>query len=131
MSVFIDASALVAIVMQEDGYQAFNAWLDRDQDRLWSAMSQWETVAALCFSYECSPAEARARIDSFAAPGGYRMVAIGPVEGTLALAAYETYGKGRHPASLNMGDCFAYACAKANGAALLYKGDDFAQTDLA
>jgi ribonuclease VapC len=41
------------------------------------------------------------------------------------------YGKGRHPARLNMGDCFAYACAKTNDARLLYKGDDFSHTDLA
>ena len=49
----------------------------------------------------------------------------------IALDAYQTYGKGRHPAGLNMGDCFAYACAKVNDARLLYKGDDFARTDLA
>lgn len=41
------------------------------------------------------------------------------------------YGKGRHPAALNMGDCFAYACAQAHRARLLYKGEDFARTDLA
>jgi len=49
----------------------------------------------------------------------------------LALDAYARYGKGRHRAALNMGDCFAYACAKANRAKLLYKGDDFVHTDLA
>jgi ribonuclease VapC len=52
--------------------------------------------------------------------------------GDLALEAFEKYGKGRgHKAQLNMGDCFAYACAKSLGVALLYKGDDFARTDLA
>ena len=49
----------------------------------------------------------------------------------MAAEAYVQYGKGRHPAALNMGDCFAYACAKANGARLLYRGEDFAKTDLA
>ena len=60
-----------------------------------------------------------------------RLVAISERELAVALDAYQAYGKGRHPAGLNMGDCFAYACAKANGAKLLYKGDDFARTDLA
>ena len=50
---------------------------------------------------------------------------------SLAADAYARYGKGRHVAALNMGDCFAYACAKAHGARLLYKGDDAARTDLA
>ena len=45
--------------------------------------------------------------------------------------AYARWGKGVHPASLNYGDCFAYACAKANDARLLYKGNDFVHTDLA
>ena len=49
----------------------------------------------------------------------------------MALDAFQRFGKGHHPASLNMGDCFAYACAKTNSARLLYKGNDFANTDLA
>jgi ribonuclease VapC len=52
--------------------------------------------------------------------------------GVSAMKAVQTYGKlVRHPAQLNMGDCFAYACAKSLGAPLLYKGEDFARTDLA
>lgn len=56
---------------------------------------------------------------------------IGGGEASIASSTYEVYGRGRHPAALNMGDCFAYACAKAVGASLLYKGGDFALTDLA
>ena len=44
--------------------------------------------------------------------------------------AFARYRRGRHPAALNMGDCFAYACARANGAKLLFKGDDFGGTDI-
>jgi ribonuclease VapC len=47
----------------------------------------------------------------------------------LAVDCFQRYGKGRHPARLNLGDCLSYACAKAHGAKLVYKGDDFAQTD--
>ena len=48
----------------------------------------------------------------------------------LAIEAYARFGKGRHPAALNMGDCHAYACARAHGAALLFKGNDFLKTDI-
>ena len=51
--------------------------------------------------------------------------------GRLAVECFERYGKGRHPAGLNFGDCLSYACAKAHGATLLFKGEDFAQTDVA
>ena len=57
-------------------------------------------------------------------------VAMGEREYELAVEAYERFGKGRHPASLNMGDCHAYACAKAHGARLLFKGNDVSQTDI-
>ena len=56
---------------------------------------------------------------------------IGKPEYDLGLEAYAHYGKGRHPAKLNMGDCFAYACAKSHKAKLLFKGDDFTKTDIA
>ena len=50
--------------------------------------------------------------------------------GRLAVECFERYGKGRHPAKLNIGDCLSYACAKAHEAFLLFKGDDFSQTDV-
>jgi len=57
---------------------------------------------------------------------------ITPEIGEIAIAAMARYGKGRgHPAQLNFGDCFSYACAKAAGVPLLYVGDDFSKTDLA
>jgi ribonuclease VapC len=55
---------------------------------------------------------------------------IGEREYELAAEADADFGKGRHPAALNMGDCFAYACAKANDAALMFKGEDFSKTDI-
>jgi ribonuclease VapC len=58
---------------------------------------------------------------------------IVPCDASLAGAAYEAwlrYGRGRHPAGLNFGDCFAYALAKQRGEPLLFKGDDFAKTDI-
>lgn len=105
--------------------------LEADPDRLCSALSIWETVAGLCRSHVFSIPAARTHARRFQDLADIRFVAIGEREFELATAAYADYGKGRHPAALNMGDCFAYACAKSNNAALLYKGDDFALTDLA
>ena len=60
------------------------------------------------------------------------VVGITPADGDAALEAFARYGKGRgHPAQLNLADCFAYAVAKNQGVALLFKGDDFSRTDLA
>ena len=94
-------------------------------------MSCWETVSGLRHSHNLAVEEARRETTDFAAELRLRLVPVGGHELTLALDAYQAYGKGRHPAKLNMGDCFAYACAKTNSARLLYKGDDFAKTDLA
>lgn len=94
-------------------------------------MSCWEAVSALQNTYKQPVESARARLKGFADDFALSLVNIGPDELTAALDAYATYGKGRHRAGLNFGDCFAYACAKTNRARLLYKGDDFFHTDLA
>jgi len=60
-----------------------------------------------------------------------RVVPITVEIGRVAVAAFERYGRGRHPAALNMGDCFAYACASQLNLPILFKGDDFPQTDIA
>lgn len=131
MTLFVDASALVAIIAGEPEQALLASQVRDDGDPLWSAMTEWETVAALCRSYGYPIEDARREVADTAAARPFRLVSIGNREAALALDAYRSYGKGRHPAALNMGDCFAYACAKANDARLLYKGDDFARTDLA
>ena len=131
MSAFIDASAAIALIAREDGHEALADALGAEADLLCSPLSAWETVAGLCRSHNVSPEIARARVASFLDALDCRFVAIGEPEFEHAVDAYADYGKGRHPARLNMGDCFAYACAKVHGARLLYKGDEFARTDLA
>ena len=131
MTLFVDASALVAMIADEPDGPSLAAAARDDPDPIWSAISCWETVTALCRSHEYLPADARREVRDVAGALPLRLVGIGQREAALALDAYEEFGKSRHPAKLNMGDCFAYACAKANGARLLYKGDDFARTDLA
>ena len=131
MTVFVDASALVAIVAGEEDRGDLLERLAREEQALWSAMSCWETVSSLCHGREMTMRVARLEAEQAARDLELRLVPIGAEELGIALEAYERYGKGsRHPARLNMGDCFAYACAKTNGANLLYKGNDFIHTDL-
>lgn len=130
MTVFVDASALVSIAAQEPDALTLAAILDRTPNRLCSAISLWETTAGLCRSHIFSVESARDRVNALRALFGLQLVTIGQNEHDLALQAHAQFGKGRHPAALNMGDCFAYACAKANRAALLFKGDDFTKTDI-
>ena len=94
-------------------------------------MAVFETVLAITKVVGGDVGLARDRVADFLRLARIEMVDIGAPESALALDAFARFGKGRHPARLNMGDCFAYACAKTNDARLLYKGDDFARTDLA
>jgi ribonuclease VapC len=128
--IFVDASALIAIVTGEGESAELADRLEADRQRLCSALSVWETVAGLCHSYTFSVPAPRAHMRLFLEAGNFRFVSIGEREFELAADAYAQYGKGRHPAALNMGDCYAYACAKANRAKLLFKGDEFKMSDL-
>jgi ribonuclease VapC len=128
--IFVDASALISIVARETDALDLAAVLEADRTRLCSAMSVWETVAGLCRSHMFSVESAQTRVRDIRDLFRLQMVEIGERVHELALQAYAQFGKGRHPAGLNMGDCFAYACAKAHQAALLFKGDDFTKTDI-
>ena len=129
--IFADASALIAIMAGEQEADEFSDLLAEHPIRLCSALSAWETAAGLCRSFGMTPTPARAHVTRFMKAAEFSFVPIGEPEWELAAAAYATYGKGRHRAGLNMGDCFAYACAKSRSARLLYKGNDFDLTDLA
>ncbi|MES2097601.1 MAG: type II toxin-antitoxin system VapC family toxin [Pseudomonadota bacterium] len=132
MTLFVDASAVVAIAGKEDDWEELAIRLNDDERRLWSPLAQWESVGGLRSRLGTTPDIARERVLAFASDWGFEMVPIGAAETDLALDAYERMGRNSgHPARLNMGDCFAYACTKVNGARLLYKGDDFSRTDLA
>lgn len=119
------------MIAREADAVALAETLDRDIERLTSPLAAWETVAGLCRSYRFSTDQARGIVRAFFDEFEIRTVGIGDAEYDLAAAAYARYGRGRHPAALNMGDCFAYACAKTNASSLLYVGADFALTDLA
>jgi ribonuclease VapC len=123
----IDSSALIAILGYEPEAEALAAAIQDDPVRLMSAASWLESAIVI---------EAR-----HGSPGGQKFdelvdvaqIKIEPVtveQATTARLAFRTYGKGRHAASLNFGDCFAYALAKVSGEPLLCKGNDFSQTDI-
>ena len=131
MTIFVDASAMIAMMAGETDADELADRLGAERLRLCSAVSLWETLAGLCRTYVFSVPSARAEVQSFVELNDVKFVSIGEREFDLATQAYADFGKGRHPAALNMGDCFAYACAKANRATLLFKGDDFTKTDIA
>lgn len=132
MTIFADASAIVVMATKEDDAAQLVAMLDRHNDRLYCATGIWEAARAVARKRTVSVIEASEAVQTLLVNLGFRPVPIGEDEGRLAVDAHRRYGKGTgHPAKLNMGDCFSYACAKANGARLLYKGNDFIHTDLA
>lgn len=127
---FVDTSALVAILTAEAERSTLLSRLDGAVDPLTSGLAVFETAIAVARKTAMSVADAEAQVAEFIRVVGLRIVPIAEAETALALAAHARYGKGRHPARLNLGDCFAYACARVHGVPLLYVGDDFSHTDI-
>ena len=138
---FIDASAIVAILNREPGSDEVAKLLGASPGpALFSPLSRFEAIVSLARSRSgqhraATPEQidaAKAAVDLLLTEAGAQSMAITDPIGTAALTAAKTYGRAvGHAADLNFGDCFAYACAQEARVALLYKGDDFAKTDLA
>lgn len=128
---FIDASAIVAVIAREPGSARLIKALRRPGRRMTSGLAVWEAVVALNRIRPCPVEETERTVRDFLDAGDIALVSLGLEETAAALAAHARFGKGRHPARLNLGDCFAYACARAHGARLLFVGEDFPQTDIA
>ena len=132
MSWFVDASVVVAITGREPDWEAYATRLDEEAIRFWSPLSRWESIVGSRSRLQTDLVAATRVVDEVASLNGFDMIPIGEHEGKIAIDAWRRYGKGSgHRAQLNMGDCFAYACAVTNRARLLFKGDDFLHTDLA
>jgi ribonuclease VapC len=128
---FIDASAIVAFLGREQGFELI-AYKFEQASRLYvSPIVVWEAVLGLVRSHALPFERAEFAVNAFTEEVKATSIAIDAKVGRLALEASRTYGKGRHVAALNFGDCFSYACAKAYRLPLLYVGDDFTKTDLA
>jgi len=123
----IDTSALLAILFNESDAERFELALEADPIRLLSTTSLLETAIVV----EARLGEAGGReLDLLLDKAQISIVAFTAEHAKIARQAYRTYGKGRHLAGLNYGDCFAYALAKTTGEPLLFKGNDFSQTDI-
>ena len=127
---FVDASALVAILFGEPEARSFRDLIDKAATVLVSPVGIYETTTALMRQTGKSRTDVTALIDTMLQSSKAVVVPIDKLVGSIALEAFERYGKGRHKATLNMGDCFSYACAKAHGVPLLFKGNDFIYTDI-
>jgi ribonuclease VapC len=122
----IDTSAMVAILLAEPEAPTFARAIAEDHNCLISAFSVLE--CAVVVAARKGPTAAR-ELDLLLHRAGISTVPVDADQAELARAAYERFGKGRHPAGLNLGDCCAYALARKTGDALLFKGSDFSETD--
>lgn len=123
----IDTSALLAILQDEPERRAFNEAIEAADGRMVSVATFVEVSIALEARHG---AEGVRDLDLFIERAGIELVDVTAEQGRLARRAFARYGKGRHDAGLNYGDCFAYALAVARSEPLLFKGDDFARTDV-
>ena len=125
--IVIDSSALVAILRDEPERRSFiDAIVDHGEPRL-SAATYVE--ASMVMELRLGDRGGR-EIDVLIEDVGMAIAPVDQAQATIAREAFRRFGKGRHRAALNFGDCFVYALAKILDAPVLFKGDDFALTDI-
>lgn len=123
----IDTSAIVAIAFNEPEAETYEQKVVDAPRRFISAA----TILELAIVIEARLGDAgAAELDLWLYKAGVEIVAVDAEQIAVARRAWRSYGKGRHPAGLNYGDCFSYALAKTRNEPLLYKGDDFSRTDI-
>jgi len=123
----VDTSVLVAMILREKERYIFDDLILRTPTVVMSVASVVETMIVLMNQRREPDA---ARLDDTLADLRIDVRGVDGTQGMLARKAFEQYGRGRAPAALNFGDCFAYALAKARDDTLLFKGDDFSKTDI-
>jgi ribonuclease VapC len=124
----LDTSALLALLLDEPEAEGFRAAVEEDMTRLVSAATLLETALVI----EARKGEPGGReLDTLIHKAEVVVVPVDAEHVAEARRAYRRFGKGRHAAGLNFGDVFAYALARTSGEPLLFKGEDFAKTDIA
>jgi ribonuclease VapC len=124
----VDTSAILSILFEEPDRRRYSdALMNHIGDAVMSPVNYLEL--ALRLDRGNTP-DLSAAIDPLLDKLGVRLVSVEPEQARLAREAYRKFGKGNHEARLNLGDCFAYALAKARGEPLLFKGGDFSLTDV-
>lgn len=124
----IDSSAALAIILQEPTAEAHIDRMLASETRLMSVANFVEIGLKMVF---LKGTLGLPEIELFVMRANIELVAVDEQQAYAAIRAFEKYGKGRHPAALNYGDCLAYALAKLRHEPLLYQGNDFSKTDLA
>ncbi len=124
----IDTSAVIACLFDEPERVPFTESIDADPVRLISVVGVVEASMVLLGRKR---AEGLNDLQAFLNDGEIQRIAVDGRQAEIAVDAFRRFGRGRHRAALNIGDCFAYALARATGEKLLFKGDDFARTDIA
>lgn len=127
---FVDASAIIAIIAKESGWEPLFSRMASANTIYVSTISIWEAVRGLHRKADIPLENAEEMVRHLLTRFRLETVSIDDVIGMEALRASRLFGKGYHAAALNIGDCFAYACARTLNAPLLCKGDDFPQTDI-
>jgi ribonuclease VapC len=123
----IDTSALIALLLNEEDAGRLAQAIEGDSLRLLSAANLVETSIVI----ESRKGEAGGReLDLLLYRAAIEIVPVDHNQAEIARIAWRRFGKGRHPAGLNYGDCFAYALAKSRRQSLLFQGDDFSRTDI-
>lgn len=130
---YIDASAILVLLFEEPEAAALAARIDASRTKLiTSPVSLTEAILRYASHKSAAIEDAQEIILDMMKTLQVQNISITPEIGNRAVQAYARFGKGTgHPAQLNLGDVFSYACAKNHGVPLLYKGDDFSRTDLA
>jgi ribonuclease VapC len=123
----LDTSALIAILSAEPEAETFATAIATANIRLLSAASFLETAVVIESRHGSAGGE---KLDELIQAAHIQIEPVTAEQAAAARLAYRAYGKGRHPAALNFGDCFAYALAKTTDTPLLFKGNDFNQTDI-
>lgn len=123
----IDTSALVALLGREPEAERLAQAIQGDPVRLISAVTHFE--AALVMESRHGP-KGGAELDRLVDRADFEIVPVTAEQSAMARQAWRRYGKGRHRAGLNFGDCFSYALARHAGEPLLFKADDFSRTDI-
>lgn len=128
---FLETSALVAILALEEDAAEKAGQLAEAQLPITGAHVVLESAMVLSREQRVEPSRALARIETLLEEAKVGVVPLTHAIARIAVDAFSRYGKGRgHPAQLNFGDCLSYACAKHHGVSLLFKGADFAATDV-
>jgi ribonuclease VapC len=128
---FIDSSAVVEIILDADMANDLLQQIDAASHRYLGPSVIYEAAVVLSTRLQMEPAVTKLLVSKFIERFEIEILPASAEIAFAAVDAFARYGKGRHPAKLNFGDCFSYAGAKMAGVGLLYVGEDFALTDLA